>query len=102
MEGKELSGNCMCPVCGFYKICVGQLGEDGIVKQIGEYKWQWKSIENTNGTKNWAFCGKDGWTQFKTEEEWNNNLLWGCGNWACRYTSKSFFEFIDINIKNNK
>ena len=57
MEGKEISGNCTCPKCGFYKISMGKLEDDGIINIIGEYKRQWKSIELANGTKNWAFCG---------------------------------------------
>ena len=96
MEGKEISGKCLCPICGFYKISIGRLGEKGIVEIIGEYKRQWKSIEDTNGNKKWAFCGKDGWTDLKTEEEWNKDNIWSCGNWACGYNSETFLVFIDI------
>ncbi len=38
MEGKEESGACTCPYCGFYKISMGQLEKDGMVNIIGEYK----------------------------------------------------------------
>ena len=95
MEEKVTSGNCVCPKCGFYKISIGKLGEDGIINIIGEYKRQWKSIEDINGGKKWAFCGKDGWTDLKTEEEWNNDAIWSCGNWICGYNSEEFLEFID-------
>ena len=101
MEGKESSGNCVCPKCGFYKISVGKPREDGIISIIGEYKRQWKSIEKTNETKKWAFCGKDGWTDLKTEEEWNNGAIWSCGNWVCGYNSDTFLEFIGME-KNKK
>ena len=94
MEGNEKSGDCTCPMCGGYKISVGKLGEDGIVNIIGEYKRQWKSIEKPDEIKKWAFCGKDGWTELKTEEEWNNGLIWSCGNWVCGYSGESFLEFI--------
>ena len=99
MEGKEESGACTCPYCGFYKISMGQLGKDGILNIIGEYKWQWKSIENPDGTKKWAFCGKDGWTDLKNEEEWNNDIIWSCGNWTCGYNSETFMEFIEKTKK---
>ena len=101
MEGKEASGNCVCPKCGFYKISIGKPREDGIISIIGEYKRQWKSIEKDNETKKWAFCGKDGWTDLKTEEEWNNGVIWSCGNWVCGYDSDTFLEFIDME-KNKK
>ena len=95
MEGKEELGNCTCPKCGFYKISKGKLKDDGIINIIGEYKRQWKSKELADGTKNWAFCGKDGWTDFKSEEDWNKDLIWSCGNWACGYSSENFLEFIE-------
>ena len=101
MEGKESSGNCVCPKCGFYKISIGKPREDGIISIIGEYKRQWKSIEKTNETKKWAFCGKDGWNDLKTEEEWNNGAIWSCGNWVCGYNSDTFLEFIGME-KNKK
>ena len=97
MEGKEKSGKCRCPKCGFYKISIGRLAENGIINIIGEYKRQWKLIEDPNGIKKWAFCGKDGWTDLKNEEEWNNDVIWSCGNWVCGYNSEKFLEFIDKN-----
>ena len=101
MEGKEESGNCVCPMCGFYKISIGKPREDGIISIIGEYKRQWKSVEKTNETKKWAFCWKDGWTDLKTEKEWNDGAIWSCGNWVCGYNSDSFLEFIGME-KNKK
>ena len=41
-----------------------------------------------------GFCEKDGWTELKTEEEWNDGAIWSCGNYVCGYSSKSFLEFI--------
>ena len=102
MEGKEKTGNCVCPACGFYKISMGKLGDDGIINIIGEYKRQWKLIENEDGNKKWAFHGKDGWTDLKSEEEWNKDIIWSCGNWACGYNSKSFLEFIEISTNDDK
>ena len=92
MEGKEKSGDCICPKCGFYKISIGYL-ENEIIEIKGEYKRKWKSIEYPEGKK-WAFCRKDGWTELKTEEEWNDGAIWSCGNYVCGYSSKSFLEFI--------
>ena len=47
------------------------------------------------GLKNGLFCGKDGWTDLKTEEEWNKDAIWSCGNWTCGYGTDTFLEFID-------
>ena len=47
------------------------------------------------GLKNGLLCGKDGWTDLKTEEEWNKDAIWSCGNWTCGYGTDTFLEFID-------
>ena len=101
MDGKELSGECVCPACGFYKISIGKLDDKGIINIIGEYKRQWKSIEDPTGQKKWAFCGKNGWTDVKTEEEWNKDVIWSCGNWNCGYNTDRFKEFLG-EPKNDK